>query len=240
MLEALERGEDVFAISFHPMLSACHRNILAARDTLPPEKAARLHVFAPLGLCTVNCAVRDALRMSRSLTAVELCERAAYVDARSVDLMFASAESYNKMVASGRIPKPLVAKDVQDGETMVMGRFSPNPDEKQEPMKRVMGLVSTVHREPAADDSESKAHDFTLSKIKATLKPNEVLKDVTVFCTGRVDLAHKIAKKIAAVLPVDGGLEAIIVYGEVLLDSMMSSWGNSKIAYWVDTLPAEH
>lgn len=172
-----------------------------------------------------------ALRAAaQGLSAVEVIETCQHVDSRTFDIAIMASAAYQQACKSGRIPPPLQPKEIVDGSTIVMGSTDPV---EAHPIKKLMAVMTVSHMEPPGPDTSDRAKAHVISAIKGHVKSGQLLKDVVVMSTGRIDQAVAFGAALAAAVPVDGGADAIFTSSGSLVDGAVSCWGDIKLAFWV-------
>ena len=260
--EALESSEHAIVLGLAEWASATFRNINQAMLALPADKQARITIVnTGYAGTTQTHMMKELLRAAEKGESVEAAlERMYYVERRSYHFWTLDSGGMKAIVASGRAPDLGDGSGIVDGQLFCRGNM-PRPD--NDPMSKALpwgtageigaprptvvlpiGSDMSSMMKPATmlgavaqcglGDEEYEAMITTVfDKIKANIGPNRVLKDVVINAIGRPDIAHKLAGRVRAELPVASEKEVSVV-GDSALFAAMGGWGNSGMVFWVD------
>ena len=205
--------------------------------------------------------MKELLRAAEKGESVEAAlERMYYVEKRSYCFGTIDSGGMKAIAATGRAPDLGDGSGIEDGQLFCRGNM-PRPD--NDPMSKVLpwGTAGEVGAPrptvvlPIGSDMSSMMKPATMlgavaqcglgdeeyqsmittvfDKIKANIGPNRVLKDVVINSVGRPDVAHKLAGRVRAELPVASEKE-VSVAGDSAVSAAMGGWGNSGMIFWVD------
>ena len=257
--QALTRHERVISLHIGSQISAIYKNACRGREMLPEADRERVVCFDTWGFLFGSAPCwRRALELAANgeCSMHAALEHLKRVRSRSYSYFQLNSTGMRKMVQIGRVDKALAQFCNNDdahfsgcigvfpGEPSYEAASGPNvvdPGEKVRagtygPLKMPppTSLVANVFAEDGS--AEASLRGQMIDKLLAGLGDTECVRDLFVFCVGRIDKANALAKEYQQRLGdrLMGEPEVVDAPWFCMMGAHLMSWGSTAVGYWVD------
>lgn len=237
--------------------SATYRNVVSAIKMLPDEMQKRIHLYdrsatnVSTGYLGNNSTMGlEALRVIErgNATVDDVIERMRHVDDRLYSICFLSSNTVSRLakwrpklfwwihmlpqlndvkVGSGTMEDPYAVKD---GYSFAAGLYPSvaEPGKERDPRTKMANFMRWSAHRPRAERDKLKREE--LEKIKASLKPGQVIRDFVIQTTIRVDRANAFAELVKTILPCK---EDPMVTDPTLVTAALLGYDDLWAFYWI-------